>query len=110
MLAKKPPEGKYYRLKSIHGELPVRRRAPPQPTPPEGFMGYVKTPEGWKIKTPFFEIPVEKIPQTADSVLTVHERPIRAFLTTIDLASPTFRQEISKAFERVRRIRELIRL
>jgi len=103
----KGPSGKYYRIASIHGEKEERR---PPPRIPRGYMGYIETPNGIRLRTPFVEIDVEEVPETVDSenIISLPEYPVHVYTTAIEASSPRFRRELSKAFSRIRRLKKLI--
>jgi len=105
-LAEGKTEGKYFYLESIHGERRPKREERDIVEIPDNFMGYIIMPEGAKLKTPLFDINVEYVPETTDSILKLREYPLRVYTTTIEASTPMFREDINRLFRRLREIRQ----
>ena len=100
-------EGKYFKIREIHGErgreeVRVTRVSP-------SFMGYVRYPEGYVLRTPFIEV---EVPHPTKYSKVVTGRPIESTVgvAMVELSSPTFRKELLDALSRVRRIRRMLEL
>ena len=106
-MAREGPEGKYYRITTIHGrrEEARERRAP---RVPRGFIGYLQLPNGSKIVTPLFDIDVETVPETSDNVIFLAEYPTRSYTTVFEASSPLFRRQLSEVYGRIREIKRVI--
>jgi len=107
-MAREGPEGKYYRLTTIHGRRPERREQARRRKVPRGFIGYVKLPKGGKIITPLFNIDVETVPETSDNVILLAEYPVRSYTSVIEASTPLFRRQLSEAFRRIGAVKRAI--
>jgi len=99
-------EGKYFRIREVHGEKERRVEIPRIPT---SYMGYVRLPEGYRLRTPFIEI---EVPQPTKYSKVVTSRPTETTigLAMVELSSPTFRKMLLDALTRVRKIRRQLEL
>jgi len=103
------PRGKYYHVRSLHGERRREREAREYRLPPN-FMGYIRDERGiWRLRTPILDLEVPRPPSVVERVVERGGAPLTIHLTPIDISSERFHEFLKRSVERVRRIRRAMR-